>query len=654
MSSTTGSIGESKKSQKRARAASEKGGHLRSPLVNDNASPDCGWSGPGCEETAKNQAPQADACKTLPRPCRQLLAVKRGEASRRIHALASISDALDVRNQLRRLARQVASGPRNVQGISMIEAAISEALDEAALATIARQQWLLCEAATWGLAWLARTRRAGGSAGGLLERLVKMARIAKPMLEARDTLPARFVLTLARLFADIEACRCLEAGVKDALEKEIQWLVSAAGGVALSGSSAILERVNRWAVALEIADFTGMPVWNDATQQRFVLALSGALRLLASHGRILVGAGKLPIAFSESLLRALSFSGDKTLKRTANSLKNQTRSIRASKKTKMQRKTKSLTSANLLSRDLNDATTGVAIIRSGWKRSSLRILLEYRESTPRLEIACGDRLLVEGPWQWRASLNGETLEAEGPWEVSCFESDKKATFLEIIAPLGRGLQIERQIVMIPDDQIVLLADTLTAQPGDVHAVDLARTTAGEGSLLYENAVSLSSTLDTEQADETREITVYDTQMRFVAIPLALPEWKVAGCRGEFSPRLLPHSQQAIESLSGNARLILRQETFARRLYAPLWLDCNPDRIGEPLTWRQLHVADTRSNLPPHQAVGFRVQSGPEQWLLYRSLDAPRNRTLLGCNLSCEFMLGQIRPAGTIARAIEIQ
>ena len=189
----------------------------------------------------------------------------------------------------------------------MIEAAISEALDEAALATIARQQWLLCEAATWGLAWLARTRRAGGSAGGLLERLVKMARIAKPMLEARDTLPARFVLTLARLFADIEACRCLEAGVKDALEKEIQWLVSAAGGVALSGSSAILERVNRWAVALEIADFTGMPVWNDATQQRFVLALSGALRLLASHGRILVGAGKLPFNLQAPTKRSDDF-----------------------------------------------------------------------------------------------------------------------------------------------------------------------------------------------------------------------------------------------------------------------------------------------------------------------------------------------------------
>jgi hypothetical protein len=128
-------------------------------------------------------------------------------------------------------------------------------------------------------------------------------------------------------------------------------------------------------------------------------------------------------------------------------------------------------------------------------------------------------------------------------------------------------------------------------------------------------------------------------MRLMALPLALPEWRVG--RGGSLDR----------TADG---LTLVQESAGRRLYAPLWLDCDAARIGQPLTWRQLTVADTRINLPAWQAAGFRVQSGQEQWLLYRSLDAARNRTLLGCNVSCEFLLGRIRPRGTVKRVLEIQ
>jgi hypothetical protein len=65
------------------------------------------------------------------------------------------------------------------------------------------------------------------------------------------------------------------------------------------------------------------------------------------------------------------------------------------------------------------------------------------------------------------------------------------------------------------------------------------------------------------------------------------------------------------------------------------------------------VADTRQNLPPHQAAGFRVQAGPDQWLVYRTLDEPRNRTVLGCNISCGFLAGRIGRTGVVERAIEI-
>jgi hypothetical protein len=124
----------------------------------------------------------------------------------------------------------------------------------------------------------------------------------------------------------------------------------------------------------------------------------------------------------------------------------------------------------------------------------------------------------------------------------------------------------------------------------------------------------------------------------MALPLALPEWRVAG-RGGFD---------------ATADGLTLEQQGAVRLYAPLWIDCDARRIGKPRTWRQLTVADMRTILPPHQAVGYRVQAGLEQWLVYRALDVPRNRTLLGCNVSCEFLLGRVKRSGEVARTLEIQ
>lgn len=550
--------------------------------------------------------------------------VKARVAAQRIRELSDRSESLEVRRRLRQLARQIAEGPRDVQGLSFCEGLLGECLDDAAASPSAREQWLTCEAATWGLAWLARSRQAGGSAGGLLERLVKQARIAQTSLESRDTAAAPFVVALARLFHDIEACRCLEQHVVPALEEEIGRLVSADGAVAFTGASAagsaaIVDRVVRWTAAREIAATTGQAhLWNEATEKLWGAAASMALRLLGAEGRILATAGPLAPAFSARLLAATGASGKARVRRTAETLRKQSPARR------------SATTKGLLSRDLHSAEAAVAIIRSGWERDSLRVMLEYRQATPRLEIAVGDRLLVDGPWQWRVSLGGRPLEAEGPWKLSCFESDRKATFLEITAPLAGGLQFERQVVVLPRDRIVLLADAVTRAAGDPPG----------GPLASESVIPLAAALETERADETREIFVYDSAMRLVALPLALPEWSVASAQGSFE-----------SSADG---LALRHESAGNRLYSPLWLDCDPSRFGQPLTWRQLTVADTRQNLPRHQAAGFRVQAGLEQWLLYRALDEPRNRTVLGCNLSCEFLLGRIRQDGSVGRTLEIQ
>jgi hypothetical protein len=549
-------------------------------------------------------------------------------AAARIRAVADTSEHLDTRQRLRRLARQVARGGRDVQRMTFIETALGACLDEAGSAA-PRERWLICDACTWALAWMARTRRAGGSAGGLLERLVREARAGEEACKGRDTLPARFVLTLARLFADIEACRCLEPAATAAVEEEIARLVSAGGTVGISGSAAMIERVVRWTGVRDVARATGTLPWSEQTESLWTAAATSTLRLLGREGRIIAGPGLLPGCFSAVLLAAAADGPlAKPARRTARRLAHGGREP----------------DARLLSRDLHDPAACVAMIRTGWGRRDLRLLVEYREPLPRLEIAVGDRMLVDGPWGWGATLGGRPLDAEGPWTASCWESDGKASFLEIVAPLTGGMQLERQLVVLPDDRIVLLADALVPRSGGPrgHAAsngDAAAAPHDADAIGYRGSLPLVPGLETEPAAETREILGYDTTMRFMALPLALPEWRTP-CRGSLTS-------------TAEGELLLEQ-TGARRLYAPLWLDLDPHRIGSPLTWRQLTVADTRLILPPHQAAGFRVQSGLAQWLVYRALDVARNRTLLGCNVSAEFLVGRLKRSGEVARRLEIQ
>ena len=614
--------GKPKKSGKRGKTAAD----ARAEAVTSDSGP----------HALGNEAESSAEASSLSDNARTPTKVGAGTAGRRIRAIAEVSESLDVRRRLRRLARQIERRSQDVQHMTLIEGAISDCLDDAAATAVDRERWLLCEAATWGLAWMARTRRAGGSAGGLLERLVKAARSAQAPLAAGETLAARFVLTVSRLFCDIEACRCLDRDATVALAAEIHRLVSSEGTVSLRGSAAMVERVVRWSAARDVALATGSLPWDDPTEKLFVKAVATTLRLLGGQGRLLVGAGRMPAAYSDPVLAVAAESRRGRVRRTAEAVQEPLQRQRARGGNKP-----NAGHEDLLPRDLHDAAAAIAIMRSGWERNAIRVLLEYRDAVPHLEIAVGDRLLVDGPWQWRASKGGRPLDMEGPWSLSCWESDKKGTYLEIIAPLAGGLQIDRQIVILPRDRVLLLADAITHRPdapeGDALPEPLR--SHASGGLRVETVVPLAATLEGEQAGETREILLYDTKPRLMALPLALPEWKTAG-RGGFTAT--PEG------------LALDHQAGGSRCYSPLWLDLEPARQGRPLTWRQLTVADTRQNLPPQQATGFRVQEGLEQWLVYRTLDEPRNRTVLGCNISCGFLMGRIGREGVVDRVIEIQ
>jgi hypothetical protein len=345
--------GKPRKSGKRRNAAVDAGDTGSKPVAAEA----------GGRSTAGAVPARADAPRT---PAK----VGAGPAGHRIRAIADVSESLDVRRRLRRLARQIERRSQDMQHMSLIEGAISDCLDDAAATSVDRERWLLCEAATWGLAWMARTRRAGGSAGGLLERLVKAARSAQVPLAEGETLPARFVLTVSRLFCDIEACRCLDRDAVTALANEINRLVSAEGTVSLRGSAAMVERVVRWSAVRDVALATGDLPWDGETEKLFATAVGTTLRLLGGHGRLLVGAGRMPEAFSDPVLAVAAASESKRIRRTAETVQAPTGRRAAGGRNK-----KNGGQGRLLPRDLHDAASAIAIIRSCWERNAVRVLL---------------------------------------------------------------------------------------------------------------------------------------------------------------------------------------------------------------------------------------------------------------------------------------
>lgn len=564
------------------------------------------------------------------------------EASRRIRASAESSDVLEVCGRLRLLARQVARDPRNVRSVTRIETEIVECLDDAAHRGMSRERWLIDEAATWAVAWLTGARRAGVSSGSLLERLLTEATSADEHLSTGAPASARFVLVLARLFPDVEACRRHERSVTAALADDIERLVAPSGAVALAGSAAILARVAHWTDCRDVALATGGLPWDDRIETSWAAAVGLAVRLLGGRGRILAGSGQLPAVASASLLDAVESAG-RGRKRGTRFAKPLRRAVRLLKQQRGGGR-----GGRLPACDFHDAAAGLSIIRADWgpQRGSvagLRVLVDHRESTPWLEIAVDDRLLVAGPWGFRVRIGGREREIQEPWTVSAWESDRTVSFLEISAPLGEGMRLDRHIVVLPRHGIVLAADAIVARGVGSPAVEAADNGhhAGNGvsrddRIEYRGTIPLAPALEAEASGETREVVLYDTSTRGMMLPLGLNEWRTGG-DGSFE---------------AGDRLVLSQ-SGPGRLYAPVWIDCNAARVGGPLTWRQLTVADTRRILPPWQAVGYRVQAGDEQWLVYRALDAVRNRTVLGCNVACDFLVGRIRPRGLVARTLEI-
>jgi hypothetical protein len=268
----------------------------------------------------------------------------------------------------------------------------------------------------------------------------------------------------------------------------------------------------------------------------------------------------------------------------------------------------------------------VAVLRSAWERTSPQLGIAYGERNFRGELAIGRERIFTGDWPFTIIEDGQRSTPVEDWEAICWVSDEDVDYLELEIGLDEGLKLQRQLCLARKDRFLFVADAVLgpcARP-----------------LFHSLRLPLGSEVEAVLNEESREVLLRAPRTKALVFPLSLPEWRVDRRLGELATR--------------PGHLELQQKATGASLYAPLWIDLDPDRGRKPFTWRQLSVAEERRIVPREVAVGYRVQFGKKQWLIYRSLTPPRNRTVLGHNLATDFLIARFGRDGSVTPLIEVE
>ena len=267
----------------------------------------------------------------------------------------------------------------------------------------------------------------------------------------------------------------------------------------------------------------------------------------------------------------------------------------------------------------------VAMLRPDWSRTATRLGVTYPGDRVDLELIVGRDVLIAGQWEARVFLDGRRIEPEGEWEEICWVTDDEIDYLELEIDYAEGVRLQRQLAMARDDGFLLAADCVLAPEG--------------AKLAYQATMPLAAGARFEPERDSHEGWLGGENRRALVMPLALPEWRALSGPGEL---------QKIEN-----RIHLSMQTDAHRLYAPLWFDLDRRRAARRFTWRRLTVAEQLEVLPRDVCAGYRVASGNEQWLVYRSLAPVGNRTLLGHNLVSETLVARFDNNGEVETLVEV-
>lgn len=424
-------------------------------------------------------------------------------------------------------------------------------------------------------------------------------------------------LTLALLLPEIEPCRKLKAPARRALSTGLDDLLDSDGLLHAAYLDLHRPLLACWTRCLVLGEQAGGKVVSKSAAERYDWLVRQTLRLTRCDGTMTLSNGTAAQYPAELFETALRLGGDKDDHALAR--------LVLPPRTKKDEK-KIISRSDLPEPSAYSEWAAMAVLRCDWSHSAPRLTVAFPGQSLRLELACGKDILLSGAWEAEIRFGGKPIEPESEWEEVCWVSDDDVDYLELEIEMTGGVRLQRQMCLAREDGFLLLADVVLG--------------SRSGEIAYRGNLPLGQGVEFWAADESREGMLAGTKRRGVVMPLALPEWKADRRVGELNV--------------SDGRLELTQAGPGPRMYAPLLIDLDRDRLGQRLTWRQLTVAEYLEIQPPEVAAGFRVAVGDEQWLIYRSLAPKSNRTLLGHNLSSEMLVAQFDEIGEVEPLLEIE
>ncbi len=279
----------------------------------------------------------------------------------------------------------------------------------------------------------------------------------------------------------------------------------------------------------------------------------------------------------------------------------------------------------------SDPDSKLAILLPEWDVRRGRTHLDYSGENVSLEIFSGRTKVIDGAWQAMIEVDGEEQQPNGQWSQTCEYSDDDVHYIEIEQPWTGGLLLQRQVMLVREDRCLLLADAIVPDPStlDCGAVSIDRSADLNRIIRYWSRLPQAAGIVPDPEPETREIFLSDGRRRAMLMPISAGEWRVGP-----SAATLSSSEDHCLVLTGEGR---------GSLYCPLWIDFSQRRFKRKRTWRQLTVVHDLKICPKNDAVGFRVQVGSEQWMVYRTLGQPRTRSVLGKHLIADFFASRFDP-----------
>ena len=375
--------------------------------------------------------------------------LKRRECVRRMEDLAGLCGDKEVSLQIDTLSQIIgdkASDSRKTnEGCSFLEECLTARTRWAHDA----DQWLVGEAVIWGLVWFTGRCGVDHSAEQLIEDLVQIGEAGLQDVAKGELSASPYLLTLGELLKDVADCQHCADVTRKNLYREVQEHVGDDGGVGLDQSFEILSTVTRWVRCRNIIHTTSGKKLVKEINNKIDKAVTFAVLLLCNSGQAATEVTRESQRSVAPILQAAS-RGRKKVTATVLALlegKNTAGEVRWTEK-------------GLCQRTLFDEKQRIAVFRSGWKRGATRVLVSYRDQSPYLEIVAGDRLVIAGRWDIELRCNGKELPLVGAWRRTWWDANDNAVYLEMSVDVEGGWRIERSVLLLPKDKVVLLADAV--------------------------------------------------------------------------------------------------------------------------------------------------------------------------------------------------